>query len=861
MNITADLDQLARFVDALFPYAADDTIVLLRAFSGDEPWRQDLWRPVRLGPDRTPLINAAALLATQAANAETPVTFCPPIATFSGYRASADNLADGLVLSVECDTRPDEARSKLEDLLGQATVIVASGGEWTNPATGEVQDKLHLHWRLSVPARTPEEHANLKLARRLAQLIVGADATGVPPVHPLRWPGSWHRKGTPRLARIVGGDPERETVLSEALMILRDVIGEISEGEHQPGEPQAPMEQLEAAMIMLPNADKPWEEWNRIGMALFAATGGSEQGLALFQHWSAKSSKYSEAPTKVRWEHYHRSPPTRIGAGTIFYAAAVEWVEPDFPDPDDWDPVWPEEIAPNGAASAPTPKSNGAATQVLKPTGAAHPHNEVASEGTASTQAPKPNGACTPTPAPPPEPGWPVLIDITATGNRVPPFPTALLPQPFRNFVEDIADRLQVPPCFPAIPTVISVATVLGRGVRLQPKRHDYKWTERACLWGVLISKVSARKTPATSEALAPICKIQSELMERYRAELALWKLNEERGDKPVPERLLTNDSTVETLCRLMTTEHNANPRGLLLYRDELSGWLASMNQYKPGGQGADRQFYLQCWSGGQHIADRMTETRYVDDAYLNIFGSIQPDIVAASFRGGEKDGMTARIGLGAYPDMPNEIAWVDRKPNTDAVDRVVDRLVGLRGLEGRLVKFDGPAYSIFEGWSLRNANRVELRDDTSFATHVAKYPALFARLALVLHFMQHGPAAPNEVAEDTAEAARKLVDDYFEPHARKIYGVLEADPAKPGAVKIAEWIRKKNVMSFNVPRDVRRQGFSEFKKEPVEVSIIAAGKYLEAMGWVRIDEKPAGARGGRPTMVARVNPEVLACK
>src|SRR5215472_8161248 len=36
--------------------------------------------------------------------------------------------------------------------LGPPTVIVASGGKWTDPATGQIFDKLHLHWRLRTPA-------------------------------------------------------------------------------------------------------------------------------------------------------------------------------------------------------------------------------------------------------------------------------------------------------------------------------------------------------------------------------------------------------------------------------------------------------------------------------------------------------------------------------------------------------------------------------------------------------------------------------------------------------------------------------------------------------------------------------------
>jgi Primase C terminal 2 (PriCT-2) len=399
MNLDADRAEIAHFVEALFQHASDGTIVSLRAFADDKPWRTDLWRSVRLGPDRTQLIDAALRLATQAASAATPVVLCPPVATFKGWQATEENLADGLAISVDCDVRPADARERLENLLGPASVIVASGGEWTDPATGEVQDKLHLYWRLAVPARTPEEHANLKLARRLAQMIVGADATGVPPVHPLRWPGSWHRKGKPRLARIVGGNPQRETVLSEALWILRDELGDIDESPHRNGEPQAPIERLEAAMLMLPNADRHWDEWNKFGMALWRASGGSDEGLELFKRWSANSVKYNEAATKARWQHYHRSPPNRIGAGTIFYAAAEEWVDPnwdDYGDPLEWSAgITPE---PSDCQPTPTPKPNGGAAP---------------STG-AGTPTPKPNGADTD--ALPAEPGWPVLGPVAYQG-------------------------------------------------------------------------------------------------------------------------------------------------------------------------------------------------------------------------------------------------------------------------------------------------------------------------------------------------------------------------------------------------------------------------------------------------------------
>ena len=62
--------------------------------------------------------------------------------------AKTNNLHQGVDLSTESDQSPQAARSTLEALLGTATVVVESGGEWINPVTGEIEPKVHLHWRL-----------------------------------------------------------------------------------------------------------------------------------------------------------------------------------------------------------------------------------------------------------------------------------------------------------------------------------------------------------------------------------------------------------------------------------------------------------------------------------------------------------------------------------------------------------------------------------------------------------------------------------------------------------------------------------------------------------------------------------------
>ena len=86
--------------------------------------------------------------------------------------------------------------------------------------------------------------------------------------------------------------------------------------------PAAAPKVVAAALAVIPNgADVGWGDWNRVGMATFSATGGSADGFRAFDAWSAKWPRYDAAYTRNRWETYRRSPPKRIGAGTVFHLA------------------------------------------------------------------------------------------------------------------------------------------------------------------------------------------------------------------------------------------------------------------------------------------------------------------------------------------------------------------------------------------------------------------------------------------------------------------------------------------------------------------------------------------------------------
>jgi len=213
-----DRGQLKTFLDTLFKHAPREGFVSLRSFLEGNKDKPSRITPVSLEGGLDFLLDAAEDDARRAADIPKPAVFCPPICVFSNRQhAREQDVMLGLALSVECDARPLEARAKLERILGLPTLTVKSGGTCTD-ANGQVHDKIHLHWRLSVPARG-QELAKLKRARELAALIVGGDPTSVPICHPIRWPGSWHRKGIPILSQ-GEANPEVEINLEQALQAL-----------------------------------------------------------------------------------------------------------------------------------------------------------------------------------------------------------------------------------------------------------------------------------------------------------------------------------------------------------------------------------------------------------------------------------------------------------------------------------------------------------------------------------------------------------------------------------------------------------------------------------------------------------------
>src|SRR5690606_23651610 len=132
---------------------------------------------------------------------------------------------------------------------------------------------------------------------------------------PMRWPGSWHTKGEPRLCEIVHAT-ENELDLHAAYALLNDIaptpvrerVARADGGYKTPVALGA--DELKRLLAKVPNIGLGWDEWNRIGMTVWDASHGSDEGLAAWHVWSAQDPRYDADDLEARWYHFLNSPPT-----------------------------------------------------------------------------------------------------------------------------------------------------------------------------------------------------------------------------------------------------------------------------------------------------------------------------------------------------------------------------------------------------------------------------------------------------------------------------------------------------------------------------------------------------------------------
>lgn len=482
-------------------------------------------------------------------------------------------------------------------------------------------------------------------------------------------------------------------------------------------------------------------------------------------------------------------------------------------------------------------------------------------------------------------PDWMDPRPLAADLHKVPEFGLAMLPDAFKGFVKDNAERMGQPLDFFGVPLMIVAAAALGSGWAICPKAYDEGWKESAVLWGGIVAPPGSKKSACLNKALGPIHLIEEQLQAQHAQEMVQYAQDKAAFDaqqkliktgkglasitslipeplKPHLARALVQDATYQKLAEVMSS----SPSGVLAVADELAGMISS---WGAKGQEAARGFFLTAWNGDQpYTVDRVERgTQHIPRAYLCLLGGFQPGVLAsyvgqAMAGGRDDDGLIQRFQMIAYPDFPKGLVEIDRAADQSAADRMRHAILQLprltpAGVRAQVEQNGGRGYLHFADDAQRAYDTARRTIETAarsgkhsapISSHLAKMPGTIAKLALIIHLIDGGSGPVS--SEATARALRWF--KYLFAHAQRVYGM--SGTAHVNAAKhLLEKIQEGKFSQQFTQREVKRKGWSGLATDD---AVGGALDLLVQTNWVRVSAQDTG---GRPAEVYTVHPQALA--
>jgi putative DNA primase/helicase len=301
----------------------------------------------------------------------------------------------------------------------------------------------------------------------------------------------------------------------------------------------------------------------------------------------------------------------------------------------------------------------------------------------------------------------------------------------------------------------------------------------------------------------------------------------------------------------------------VLVWRDELTGWLSELDR---SGREGERAFFLSAWNGTTgHSIERIGRgSVYVPACCVSLFGGIQPARLRTYLQdvledGPANDGLIQRFQILVWPDTPAEWELIDRPPDAEAQSRarlVFERLTSLPADAPKLLKFSPKAQQLFDTW-LAELETAKLRGNALHPTmvaHLSKFRSLMPVLGALFELSDWaaGLGGGDEVSLSHGQQAAGNCD-YLESHARRVYSCI----VSPELRAARELARHLATGELGIQRFTVRQVYQhDWAGLTTPTRVRAATEILHEAGWLRPAEPDGGP--GRPTEAFLINPKIL---
>lgn len=359
-------------------------------------------------------------------------------------------------------------------------------------------------------------------------------------------------------------------------------------------------------------------------------------------------------------------------------------------------------------------------------------------------------------------------------------FPLDVFPNAVQRMVADTASSLCVHPDMLATAILPICGALIGNSRWV--KCSEDGWTEPPKIWAAIVADPGGKKSPGITRLTAPLHKIETKLEEYHAHQVDEWRHlpREGRPAPPKPIRFELRDLTTAVIRDRLTTHQ----RGILVNRDELTGWLESLGRASFGA-GGDRQQWLELWNPAATLqVDRKTgdESTVVRKAFVGLLGGIQPEKLRHIVGRDGDDGMLDRFLIVSPPFI--EEVWGSppvEKVVRDAYAEIIDGLYGLplsqvgTRVEGKLVELDAAGKDVAaEFFHAHLSQKNEMRRTKNPLVGMwAKCDAYVFRLALLLTELWHVCEDTPEVVDGERMRDAGLVVDFYKNQRSALQDLL----------------------------------------------------------------------------------------